>query len=184
MKTEYEVRFLEIDHERMVEKLEKLGAKKVFSAMQSRKVYDFKPVDPNRWIRLRTNGLKVTLTIKDLKAKTIDGTKETEIEVSSFEDTDAILNELGYQARTFQQNYRTQYILDDVEIDLDRWPLIPEYMEIEGKSIDEVEKILDKLDISKDSITTLDVDSIYKYYGIDDICHMPELKFGEDDKNV
>ena len=182
MKTEYEVRLLEIDHDLMIEKLEKLGAQKVFGAMQERKVYDFNPVDPNRWIRLRTNGLKTTLTIKELKDKTITGTKEAEIEVSSFIDTDEILNQLGYEARSYQQNFRIQYILDDVEIDLDRWPLIPEYMEIEGKSTDDVYAVLDKLGINKDAVTTMDVDSIYKYYGIDDICHMPKLLFKEEDE--
>ena len=182
MNTEYEIRILEINHDEVVSKLESLGAKKIFSAMQSRKVYDFKPVDPNRWIRLRTNGIKTTLTIKELKDTTIDGTKELEIEVSDFNTTDEILNNLGYISRTFQQNYRTQYILDDVEIDLDHWPLIPEYMEIEGKSIEEIYNVLEKLEISKERISTLDVDSIYKYYGIDDVCHMKELYFEEDEK--
>ena len=182
MKTEYEVRVLEIDHDLMVSKLEALGAKKIFAAMQERKVYDFKPVSKTKWLRLRTNGIKTTLTIKNLEAKTIDGTKETEIEVSSFKDTDEILEELGYHARSYQQNFRIQYILNDVEIDLDRWPLIPEYMEIEGKNAEDVYKILEKLNISKDKITTLDVDSVYKYYGINDICHMPKLLFEEEEK--
>ena len=180
MGIEYEVRVLEINHDEIISKLEKLGATKVFDAMQKRKVYDFNPAEPNRWIRLRTNGIKTTLTIKEVKEKTVDGTKELEIEVSDFDKTNEILNALGYEHRTFQENYRAQYILDGVEIDLDKWPKIPEYMEIEGKSTEEVEKILDKLEISKDKVSTLDVDSIYKYYGIDDICKIPELTFEEE----
>ena len=180
MGIEYEVRVLEINHDEMISKLEKLGATKVFDAMQKRKVYDFNPVEPNRWIRLRTNGIKTTLTIKEVKEKTVDGTKELEIEVSDFDKTNEILNALGYKHRTFQENYRVQYILDGVEIDLDKWPKIPEYMEIEGKSTEEVEEILDKLEINKDKVSTLDVDSIYKYYGIDDICKIPELTFEEE----
>ena len=34
MKTEYEIRVLEIDHDNIVKQLEKLGAKKVFESMQ------------------------------------------------------------------------------------------------------------------------------------------------------
>ena len=180
MGIEYEARVLEINHDEIVSKLEKLGATKVFDAMQKRKVYDFNPVEPNRWIRLRTNGIKTTLTIKEVKEKTVDGTKELEIEVSDFDKTDEILTALGYKHRTFQENYRDQYILDGVEIDLDKWPRIPEYMEIEGKSTEEVLKILDKLKINKDKVSTLDVDSIYKYYGIDDVCKIPELTFEEE----
>ena len=167
MKTEYEVRVLEIDHEEMVKKLESLGAELQFDTLQQRYVYDFNPVIDSKWIRLRTNGIKTTLTIKDLNAKTIDGTKEIEIEVDDFDKTNQILEELGYKNRGFQQNKRTQYILDGVEIDLDRWPLIPEYLEIEGESEQAIYDCLDKLGISKDKIVTLDVSSIYTHYGYD-----------------
>ena len=167
MKTEYEVRVLEIDHDEMVKKLESLGAELQFDTLQQRYVYDFNPVIDSKWIRLRTNGIKTTLTIKDLNAKTIDGTKELEIEVNDFDKTNQILEELGYKNRGFQQNKRTQYILDGVEIDLDRWPLIPEYLEIEGESEQAIYDCLDKLGISKDKIVTLDVSSIYTHYGYD-----------------
>lgn len=180
MKTEYEIRVLEIDHDTIIKKLEELGAKKVFEALQERIVYDFTPVNPNSWIRLRTNGIKTTLTIKELKSKTIDGTIETEIEVSSFKTTDELMNKLGYKARTYQQNYRVQYNLNGVEIDLDRWPLIPEYMEIEGSSIEEVNKVLDMLDVDKNKVTELDVASIYEHYGYEKINSRKELLLEED----
>ena len=81
MNTEYEVRVLEINHDEMVKKLENLGAEFKFFALQQRYVYDVKPKQENKWIRLRTDGKKTTLTIKDLQTKTIDGTKELEIVV-------------------------------------------------------------------------------------------------------
>ena len=167
MKTEYEVRVLEIDHDEMVKKLESLGAELQFDALQQRYVYDFNPVIDSKWIRLRTNGIKTTLTIKDLNAKTIDGTKELEIEVDDFDKTNQILEELGNKNRGFQQNKRTQYILNGVEIDLDRWPLIPEYLEIEGENEQAIYDCLSLLGISKDKIVTLDVSSIYTHYGYD-----------------
>lgn len=167
MHTEYEVRVLEINHDEIVKKLESLGAELKFSNLQQRYVYDVKPVNPNKWIRLRTNGIKSTITIKDLEAKSIDGTKELEIEVDDFAKANELLEVLGYHNRGFQQNKRTQYILDGVEVDLDRWPLIPEYMEIEGQSEEEVYNCLEKLGISKDNIVTLDVASIYTHYGYD-----------------
>ncbi len=167
MNIEYEVRVLEIDHDEMVKKLESLGAEFKFSNLQQRYVYDLKPVSQSKWIRLRTNGIKSTITIKDLEAKTIDGTKELEVEVDDFAKTNELLEVLGYHNRGFQQNKRTQYMLDGVEVDLDRWPLIPEYMEIEGKNEKEVYDCLEKLGISKEQIVTLDVASIYTHYGYD-----------------
>ena len=181
MNTEYEVRVLEINHDEMVKKLESLGAEFKFEALQQRYVYDVQPKQENKWIRLRTDGKKTTLTIKDLQAKTIDGTKELEIIVDDFAKTNSILEELGYKNRGFQQNKRTQYILDGVEIDLDRWPLIPEYMEIEGPSIEAVESTLTKLGINKEEIVTLDVASIYAHYGFDGE-HLADLNFEMEEK--
>ncbi len=164
-KTEFEARVLEIDHRKLVKKLESLGAVLQFDSLQERMVYDLKPKQENKWIRLRTNGKTTTLTINDLEAKTIDGTKELEIEVSDFTTANEILETLGYHNRGFQQNKRTQYLLDDVEVDLDKWPLIPEYMEVEGKSAKAVYDCLQKLGYKKEDTVTLDVSSIYDYYG-------------------
>ena len=181
MNTEYEVRVLEINHNEMIKKLENLGATFKFEALQQRYVYDLKPKQDNKWIRLRTDGSKTTLTIKDLQSKTIDGTKELEIIVDDFNKTNLILEELGFKNRGFQQNKRTQFILDDVEIDLDRWPLIPEYMEIEGPSIKKVEETLTKLGIDKTDVVTLDVASIYDHYGFDGE-HLADLNFEMEEK--
>lgn len=167
MKTEYELRVLEIDHDKLVNQLESLGAEFKFSAMQQRYVYDFIPKEEKKWIRLRTDGMTTTLTIKDLQSKKIDGTKELEIVVDDFERTNEILETLGFKNKGFQQNKRTRYILDGVELDLDRWPLIPEYLEIEGESEEAVYNCLEKLGIKKEDTVTLDVASIYTHYGYD-----------------
>ena len=70
-----------------------------------------------------------------------------------------------------------KYLLDDVNIDIDSWPLIPTYAEIEGKSEEEVKKIIEKLEIDSSKITTMDVTSIYmEIYGID-ILKIKNLEF-------
>ena len=65
---------------------------------------------------------KTTLTIKTVEKDTIDGTKELEIEVNDFEKTNEILNQLGYMPKGYQETKRTEYVLDDVIFDIDRWP--------------------------------------------------------------
>lgn len=74
---------------------------------------------------------------------------------------------MGIKSRGYQENKRTQYILNGVEIDIDSWPMIPTYVEIEGKNEEEVINTLEILELPKDKVTTLDVDSVYKKYGID-----------------
>lgn len=178
-KTEYELRILEVNKEEIIKKLELLNAQKIGEYNYRRYVYAFKPEVYEKWIRLRTDGKKTTLTIKKIEDYTISGTKESEIEVSDFDSTNEILNELGYTAKSYQENKRIQYTLDDVEIDIDTWPLIPTYVEIEGKSKEDVYKVLEKLEVNKEKVTSLDVESIFReIYGID-IADKKILKFEE-----
>lgn len=177
MKTEYEVRVLDIDKEKLISKLEELNAKKEGEYSQKRYVYDIMPKDDKKWIRLRTDGKKTTLTFKDVTSDKIDGTKEAEIEVSDLETTNEILNKMGYFSRAYQENNRVRYILDDVELDIDSWPMIPTYLEIEGKDEKSVLNMIEKLGLNKEKVTALDVQSVYKdIYGID-ISNMKELRF-------
>lgn len=166
MDTEYELRILGVDVLSFEEKLKNLGAVKAFDSLQKRYVYDFSPKRENEWIRLRTNGNSTTLTIKSIEELSVSGTKELEIEVSDFEKTNKILEELGYKSRSYQENRRIRYYLNDVEIDIDSWPMIPPYVEIEGKNEEEIYNVLELLGYSKEDTTTLDVTSIYEKYGI------------------
>lgn len=65
MKTEFEARILEIDVDAIVKKLESLGAEKVAERKLRRLVYDLEPGNETSWIRLRTDGTKSTLTVKE-----------------------------------------------------------------------------------------------------------------------
>lgn len=167
MHTEYEVRVLEINKAEILEKLAKLNATLVGDFFQRRYVYDFNPKISGKWIRLRTNGEKTTLTIKNILSSKIDGTQELEIIVDDFDKTNMILKELGYMSKGYQENLRCQYILNGVEIDIDDWPLIPTYIEIEGSSEKEVYDTLKLLGFSKNDATSKDVESIYLDYGHD-----------------
>ena len=177
MNIEYEVRVLEIDEKKMIKDLESLGAKKVGEWEQKRYVYDTNPINENAWFRLRTNGIETTLAYKNVEKNTIDGTHELEIVVSDFEKTNDMLKLMGYHPRGYQENKRIRYLLDDIEIDLDTWPLIPTYMEIEGKNEEEVNTILTKLNIPAEKVTTLNCQDIYKEIYHIDIDEIKNLSF-------
>lgn len=181
MKSEIEARLLECDTEKILAKLKQNNATFVGDWLQLRYCYDFNPVKKNSWIRLRTNGVETTLTIKEIQSNKIDGTKESEIAVSDFFMTDEILNKLGYKARSKQENRRIRFILDNVEIDIDFWPMIPAYVEFEANSENEIKAVCEKLDIDFESLTTLDVQSIYANYGLN-INSLPEILLENDKK--
>lgn len=181
MHTEYEVRVLEVNVEDIERKLKEVGASFEWDLLQRRYVYDFIPKVDSKWIRLRTNGEKTTLTIKNLVTSEIDGTQELEIVVDDFDRCNLILQELGYEARNYQENRRIQYTLNGVEIDIDSWPMIPTYLEIEGPSEESVYETLSLLGYSREEATTRDVDGVYSDYGIQ-IKNIQELKLEEERK--
>ena len=182
MKTEIEARLLDCNVKEIIDKLQTLNAEFIGDWLQLRYCYDFNPVKDNSWIRLRTNGVETTLTIKEINSTKIDGTKECEIKVSSFEATNEILNKLGYFARSKQENRRIRYMLDGVEIDIDFWPMIPAYVEFEADSELAIQNICKKLNIEYTRLTTLDVNSIYLHYGIN-LENTPHIVLEEDRKN-
>ena len=145
-----------------------------------RNCYDFTPVRQNSWIRLRTNGTETTLTIKEVSSCKIDGTKECEIIVSDFNTTDELLNRLGYTARSRQENRRIQYILDNVEIDIDFWPQIPPFIEFEAETEEQIKNVCEKLGINFSDTTSIDVEKIYNFYGLD-FSTFPEIVLLEED---
>lgn len=142
---------------------------------------------PKKWIRLRKTIEKtqdkkiesVTLTVKHiLKANetNIQQMQETEIKVDSFEETNELLEKIGFFHRSYQEKKREKYILNEHEIDIDTWPGIPTYFEVEGKDKKDLEEILNTLGYSFDDAISCTVDEIYRKIGMD-INNMSELKF-------
>lgn len=185
VKKEIEIRILNIDKKKFIEDIIALGAKKQSECLQKRYVYDFNPVNPKKWIRLRTNGVKNTITVKEIiDNQVIDGTNELEVEVSDFNIANLILKELGYVPRNYQENHRIVYNLNEVEISIDTWPKIPTYVELEAKSEELIKKLLSIIEYNEKDLTTLDVASIYmNVYGID-IMSIKELTFDSNSKNL
>ena len=64
-----------------------------------------------------------------------------------------------------------------MEIDIDSWPMIPTYLEIEGKTERDIMSIKNKLDIDENKVTTLNCNDIYKQIYRIDISKIKELKF-------
>lgn len=148
-------------------------------------------INPNKWVRLRETNGKVTITIKHILNQELQaeyGTKmqpvlETEMEVPSIESGNAILEQLGFSFRNYQEKKRTTYILEGTEVDIDSWPLIPPYLEIEGESDEEIEKIVKRLELSSKETVSCNTAEVYKKYGMD-IYQFRELRFNEKDKGI
>jgi len=178
MKTEFEVKILDINVLEITALLESLGARKIAERSMRRFVYDLEKTEFSckSWIRLRDDGEKTTLTYKQVDSHAIDGTKEIEFNVASFELANDFLQKVGFLPTAYQENKRVHYLLNGVEIDLDYWPKIPPYLEVEAESAEKVESIVKKLGFEMSQTTSLDVGSVFKKYGFN-IHDFKELKF-------
>lgn len=100
-----------------------------------------------------------------------------EVEVSDFEETNNILNELGYTAHTYQENKRTRYVLNNVELDIDSWPYIPTYLEIEGKDEQSVKEMIKLLEVNESKVTAIDVQGVFRTFYNMEISNVPIISF-------
>lgn len=148
-------------------------------------------INPNKWIRIRETNGKTTITVKhilseEMKRKyntSMQPVMETEMEVPSIESANCLLEQLNFSYRNYQEKKRITYILDNTEIDIDIWPLIPPYMEIEGKTDKQIYEIIKKIGIMDKELISCNTAEVYKKYGID-IYQYRELRFNQKDENV
>lgn len=175
MKTELEVKILDINVSNILKKLQEIWAKKIVDRNMRRYVYDI-PERANSWVRLRDDWTKITLTIKEIVSDYIDGTKEIEVEVNDFEATNTILKKLGYNFKSYQENKRTSFKLWNTCIEVDSWPKIPPYLEIEADSEEEIEETVKLLGYKTEDTTSVSVNKVYASYSLN-IDDYRELKF-------
>ena len=136
-------------------------------------------VNPNKWIRLRKSNDKIELTTKHIlnkKNTNYQNVLESEIEVSSFEETNNLLNSLGICKRNYQEKIRYSFVYKDAQIEIDIWPMLEPYLEIECDNDITVEEILEKLNLKANEIVSTNTESLYKRKNID-VLEISTLKF-------
>ncbi|MFI9275081.1 class IV adenylate cyclase [Kitasatospora sp. NPDC052896] len=173
--TEFEAKILGIEPEKMRELLTEAGAEHLGDRFQRRFVYDI-PGRPGAWVRLRDTGSDVTLCVKEIHSDAIDGVTETETTVGDFDTTNTLLGRLGYQPKAYQENRRSSWTLGGAAVEIDHWPLIPPYLEIEGDSADHVHATARVLGLPLGELTSENTTKVYRRYGID-IEAIPRLTF-------
>lgn len=174
--------FLSQNYRRQSELVNKLNDKRFMDIVEKYKI------NPNKWIRLRKTGNKISITIKHIlnrktdengvREHSINDVLEYEILIDDFDKGKEILELLGYHHKNYQEKRRITYKLDGMEIDIDFWPHIPAYLEIEGNTENEVYAMMKKLGYEKDDAKIMNADDVYTSYGIDMYSYR-ELKFDE-----
>lgn len=139
--------------------------------------------DENKWIRVRTSNNKTTLAVKHILAPKeetmLQQMKETEMVVESKEQANDFLEAIGLSHKCYLEKKRITYMLKGHLIEIDTWPKIPTYFELEGKNEEDIEDILQLLGYSmKDkNVVSCIVDEVYEMYGYPKTTNFKELKF-------
>lgn len=169
---EVEVKILEVDKDALVHKLKEMGAKEVFSGIVESTLFDYpdeRLKEKGDVIRLRNQGNKTILTYKEL-LHTDDAkvNNEYEVEVSSFEDTRKIIEELGFVEIDYYKKRRETYNYKDFHIEFDLlmgdYDFIPEFIEVEGPDYESIVKFAKKLGYKEEDCKAWGGDVLIDHY--------------------
>ncbi|MBI4160081.1 class IV adenylate cyclase [Candidatus Wolfebacteria bacterium] len=152
--TELEVKFPEIDVDAFREKLRLIGAQLASrERLMKRKLFDFpdRRLDAeHKWVRLRDEGDTITLAFKSWHGNTIDGTEEISFTVGGFEEGEQFLLALGLTEKSYRESKRESWECDGAQVEIDTWPWIPSFVEIEGPSEEKIKNAADVLGLTWD----------------------------------
>lgn len=164
---EIEVKVLDINPEEVEKKLLALGAKKISDEVLEEWLFD-----KQEWrhfsgrVRVRKGKNKIELAYKETTKQTGEGNLEIEFEVSDLEQALEFVKKVGLFLARHQQKRRVHFELEGLSVDIDYWPKLPPYLEVEGKSRKKIEGFIEKLDVDGRRVE-LDALQIYEQvYGI------------------
>lgn len=180
---EIEVKFLDIDVPQLEKRLGEVGAVKQFDHLYRRKVYDHPDRRLNAaaaWVRVRDEVTQVTLGFKQRLAPKGQGEdagmEEVEVVVSDFAKTCLLLEKIGLTLKFYEENRRTRYTLGTLTFDIDTWPLLDPYLEIEAESWDQVAEGIDLLGLDPAQQKRCATMQVYERAGINEL-EYKELTF-------
>lgn len=184
MNTEIEVKVLHVDHEAVRTKLHELGATCEKPMRLMRRVTFDSPAmkAKNGWARVRDEGDRVTMSYKQTDSLDIDGTKEIETTVGDFDAAVAIFKQLEIDGGSFQESKRESWRLGEAQIELDEWPWLDPYIEVEAPSVELVHEIVTSLGFDMSKTVAGDVMAAYReqypHLGLKDtVGNLAEVRF-------
>lgn len=157
---EIETKVLEVDAKEIANKLQSLGAKEIKNTRLTVDWYSPEGIVNNDhpwYLRVRkTSDGQTEITWKSLP-QMVDNTrqsKEININVNDFNKTKELFDTIGLINYAHQEKDRHSFVLDDWNFDIDTYPNMPTYLEIEGHSVEHIKQAIDLLGLQNhDSIS-------------------------------
>jgi adenylate cyclase class 2 len=163
---EIEIKILNVDTKKIEKKLRALGAKRIEKCLIHDKLFNYPdmriPKDELFRVRNHENRVEITYKANPGKSEFLEH-DEYQTEVKDFDTICKILELLGLIVTCDRQKKRTSYKLGKVKFEIDKYPTIPSYMEIEGNKED-IKKMLGKLGFTMKDTTNMNATQVLKYY--------------------
>lgn len=138
-----------------------------------------------KWIRLRQTGEETTITIKKIinnnEEYQMDNVQEVEIPVPNIKIGKELLENLGYYPTNHQRKMRIAYNYKNTEVVIDKWPKIEPYVEIEGKSKEEICSVIKDLGFKVEDMKVMNTETVYELSGIN-LYDFEDLDFDENEE--
>ncbi len=175
---EKEIKILEIPVDEVVKKLEDLWAKKTFEWFIHDVYYDFPTDTPKnkmeangRMFRLRKKWEEHIYTIKNKRKKIkkqewVIGKDEHETSITNIDSFSNVLEKYGMKKTREKKKHRISYTLGDMEFDIDNYEWIPDFLEIEWPSWEEIQKWVKKLGLENHTQLCGGSRKLFKQYDI------------------
>jgi adenylate cyclase, class 2 len=167
---EIEVKIFNIDKEKIISRLEQLGAQRVFDDDMKSTVFERREDElkkSSKLLRLRQKGDKIILTAKEaLSHETTKQSNEYEVEVSDFELMRKILTTIGFIEKAHDARHRTSYKIKNSLVEIDSHEKIPTWLEVESPSEEELKEIVEIIGFSMKDTSTATMWDLYKKYNV------------------
>src|SRR3989344_8358118 len=150
---EIETKVLEVDKEKIKKTLKSLGAKETQNTRLVVDWYGPKGVNINKqpwYLRIRTTSDgKNEVSWKSLPKITGNTRHSDEINVNVSDATmlGKLFENIGIEHYAHQEKNRASFLFKDWQFDLDQYPGMPAYLEIEGKSHEHVQEAILMLEL-------------------------------------
>lgn len=170
---EHEIKVLDVNVDRLVEKLEAIGAKKVYDdnrtifALDTNERKYLKEWD--KLIRVTDEGsIKVTMHVNQSKPEIKEGIK---FKTSRLKETMDFFHEMGLDPISKVSAHRISYELGKIDFDIDQFPAIPPFLEIDIEYLEEegyqLDDLLKTLGLESNKTVVMGTEDIHKLYQID-----------------
>ncbi len=142
MDREYEYRFYNYNKKDLLKQFNELGCELVHDFV----LYQFTVFENKKYVRLRKENGENYLTVK---IHDNEFPIEKQIKVDDYNKTIELLQLLGFKIKYQFEKLRQKFKYNDIEIVFDMYPGMPEHMEIEAKTINQLNEFCKLLNLNQ-----------------------------------